>query len=114
MIPHSSTTPDPLQKIDLTTALQYGQAQGYPPLHSFVRQFALENLHPNIPYKGGAEIILTCGSTDGFSKVIEALTNAWSEERDWIKERPAMLCEEFAFMTPVQACRPSQYTWSPK
>ncbi|KAF7942774.1 uncharacterized protein EAE97_006228 [Botrytis byssoidea] len=106
LIPHLSTTPNPLQKIDLTTALQYGQAQGYPPLYSFVRQFALENLHPNIPYKGGAEIVLTCGSTDGFSKAIEALSDVWSEERDWVRERPAILCEEFAYMTAVQACKP--------
>ncbi|KAF7899152.1 uncharacterized protein EAF01_008365 [Botrytis porri] len=106
LIPHLSTTPNPLQKIDLTTALQYGQAQGYPPLYSFVRQFARENLHPNIPYKGGAEILLTCGSTDGFSKAIEALSNVWSEERDWVRERPGILCEEFAYMTAVQACRP--------
>ncbi|KAB8303631.1 hypothetical protein EYC80_005027 [Monilinia laxa] len=106
LIPHSSKISNPLQKIDLTTALQYGQAQGYPPLYSFVRQFALQNLHPNIPYKGGAEIIITCGSTDGFSKVVEALTNVWSEEKDWIRERPAILCEEFAFMTAVQSCRP--------
>ncbi|RAL61701.1 hypothetical protein DID88_002769 [Monilinia fructigena] len=106
LIPHSSTISNPLQKIDLTTALQYGQAQGYPPLYSFVRQFALQNLHPNVPYKGGAEIIITCGSTDGFSKVVEALTNVWSEEKDWIRERPAILCEEFAFMTAVQSCRP--------
>ncbi|KAM3074807.1 hypothetical protein ACMFMG_008221 [Clarireedia jacksonii] len=106
LVPHSSTTPNPLQKIDLTTALQYGQAQGYPPLYSFIRQFVLQNLHPNVPYKGGAEIILTCGSTDGFGKTIEALSNVWSEERDWIRERPAILCEEFAYMNAIQSCRP--------
>lgn len=107
MIPHSSASSDPLQKIDLTTALQYGQAIGYPPLRSFIRQFALKNMHPNIPYKGGAEVILTCGSTDGFSKSVEALTNVWSEERDLIRERPGILCEEFAYITAIQSCRPS-------
>ncbi|QSZ33999.1 hypothetical protein DSL72_005579 [Monilinia vaccinii-corymbosi] len=104
-IPHASEISNPRQKIDLTTALQYGLAQGYPPLYSFVRQFALRNLHPNIPYKDGAEIILTCGSTDGFSKVIEALTDVWSVGKDGIAERPAILCEEFAFMPGLEACQ---------
>jgi len=80
-----------MEKIDLTSALQYGTAQGYPPLYSFLRQFARESLHPNIPYLDGAEIILTCGNTDGLSKTLECLSNVWSEERDWIRERPGML-----------------------
>jgi len=95
-----------MQKIDLTTALQYGQAQGYPPLYSFLRQFTRENLQPNVPYEGGPDIALTCGNTDGLSKTLECLTNVWSEERDWIRERPAILCEEFAYMSAVQSCRP--------
>lgn len=105
-VPHASGLPDPLQKIDLTTALQYGTAQGYPPLYSFLRNFAIQNLHPNIPYEGGADIILTNGSTDGFSKTIEALSNVWSEERDWVREREGILTEEFAYMNAIQACRP--------
>lgn len=95
-----------MQKIDLTTALQYGTAQGYPPLYSYLRQFARDVLHPNIPYKDGADIILTCGSTDGLNKTLEALCNPWSEERDWIRERPGMLCEEFAYMNAIQNARP--------
>jgi DNA-binding transcriptional MocR family regulator len=105
-VPHASSVANPLQKIDLTTALQYGLAQGYPPLYSFLRQFARENLHPNIPYAGGAEIILTVGSTDGFAKTVEALSNVWSEERDWIREREGILVEEFAYMNAVQTARP--------
>jgi len=106
-VPHASTVPNPLQKIDLTTALQYGTAQGYPPLYSFVRQFARVNLHPNVPYAGGIEVNLTNGNTDGFSKVLQAFINDWSEERDWIRERPALLVEEFAYMNAVQAAKPS-------
>jgi DNA-binding transcriptional MocR family regulator len=105
-VPHLSTLTNPLQKIDLTTALQYGTAQGYPPLYSFLRQFTRENLHPNIPYAGGAEIILTCGSTDGFAKAIQCFSNDWSEERDWVREREGILCEEFAYMNAVQSARP--------
>lgn len=46
------------------------------------------------------------GSTDGFSKTIEALSNVWSEERDWIRERPGILCEQFAYMNAIQTARP--------
>jgi len=105
-VPHASAIPDPQRKIDLTTALQYGTAQGYPPLYSFLRQFTREHLHPNVPYLNGPDIILTNGNTDGLAKTLEALTNVWSEERDWIRERPGLLVEEFAFMNAVQAAKP--------
>ena len=105
-MPHDSSEANLLRKIDLTTALQYGTAQGYPPLYYFLRQFTREILHPNVPYKGGPEIILTCGSTDGFSKTLEAFSNVWDEQRDWIREREGLLCEEFAYMNAIQAARP--------
>lgn len=106
VVPHQSGQANPLQKIDLTSALQYGTAQGYPPLFQFLRQFTRENLHPNVPYLNGPEIILTNGSTDGFAKTIEALSNIWSEERDWVREREGILCEEFAYMNAIQTARP--------
>lgn len=90
----------------MITALQYGQAAGYPPLFSFLRQFTRENLHPNVPYLGGPEIQLTVGSTDGMAKALECLSNVWSEERDWVREREGIVCEEFAYMNAIQACRP--------
>ncbi|KAL6251639.1 hypothetical protein RBB50_001849 [Rhinocladiella similis] len=106
LVPHDSAEPNVLRKIDLTTALQYGTAQGYPPLYAFIRSFAQNNLHPNVPYKGGVEVILTCGSTDGFSKAIECFSNIWDEERDWIREREGLLCEEFAYMNAIQTAKP--------
>jgi DNA-binding transcriptional MocR family regulator len=106
LVPHASGVADPMRKIDLTTALQYGQASGYPPLFSFIRQFTRENLHPNVPYVGGPEIQLTVGSTDGFAKTIEALSDVWNEEHDPVEERPGVLCEEFAYMNAIQAARP--------
>jgi DNA-binding transcriptional MocR family regulator len=105
-VPHASGTDDPLRKIDLTTALQYGQAAGYPALFSFIRRFTRENLHPNVPYSNGPEIILTNGSTDGFAKTLEALSNVWSAERDWVQEREGILCEEFAYINAIQSARP--------
>ncbi|KAL8964824.1 MAG: hypothetical protein Q9183_004196 [Haloplaca sp. 2 TL-2023] len=91
VVPKASTESNPLRKIDLQTALQYGTAQGYPPLYSFLRQFTRENMHPNVPYAGGPEIILTCGSTDGFSKTIEALSNVWDASYDSVEEREGLL-----------------------
>ncbi|KAH8654139.1 pyridoxal phosphate-dependent transferase [Tricladium varicosporioides] len=105
-VPHASAVADPMQKIDLTTALQYGTAQGYPPLFSYLRQFTREILQPNVPYLNGPEIILTNGSTDGFGKTLEALSNIWIAERDWIREREGILCEEFAYMNAIQTARP--------
>lgn len=59
-----------------------------------------------MPYLGGAEINLTNGNTDGLAKTLEALSNVWSEERDWVRERPGILVEEFAYMNAVQAAKP--------
>lgn len=106
-VPHDAPSSVPLPaKIDLATALQYGQATGYPPLLSFLRQFTRENLHPNVPYLNGPEVILTCGSTDGFGKTLECLTNVWDPVKDWVSDREGVLCEEFAYMNAVQAILP--------
>ncbi|KAI9841141.1 MAG: hypothetical protein M1837_000985 [Sclerophora amabilis] len=106
LVPKASATTDLVKKIDLTSGLQYGTAQGYPPLFAFLRQFVRANLHPNVPYADGPEITLTCGNTDGFSKAIEALSNEWSEERDWIREREGLLVEEFCYMNAIQTAKP--------
>lgn len=105
-VPHTSKQQNPIKKIDLVTALQYGTAQGYPPLYYFIRQLAKENLHPNCPYRDGPEIILTCGNTDGFNKVLQAFTNEWSQEKDSVSDREGLLCEEFAYMNAIQSARP--------
>nr|POE72778.1 aromatic amino acid aminotransferase c56e4.03 [Quercus suber] len=105
-VPHSSQQTNPVKKIDLSTALQYGTAQGYPPLYYFIRQFAQQNLHPNCPYQGGPEVLLTCGNTDGFSKVLQAFTNEWSEEKDWTRDREGLLVESFCYMNAVQTAKP--------
>ena len=103
LVPHVAHTSNSIQKIDLTTALQYGTAQGYPPLLTFLRQFTRDNLHPNVPYKSGPEIVLDCGSTDGFSKFLEAFTEPWDKVHDDIEERQGIIVEEFAYMSAVQS-----------
>lgn len=96
----------PQRKIDLMTALQYGSSDGYPALRSFMRDFVRNHQHPDIPYAGGPEVIMTCGATDGFSKTIETFTNVWDPQKDWIREREGVLCEQFTYMNAVQTARP--------
>ncbi|KAL9586647.1 MAG: hypothetical protein Q9212_000782 [Teloschistes hypoglaucus] len=106
VVPKTSTNTDILRKIDLKSALQYGTSQGYPPLYSFLRQFTRENVHPNVPYADGPEIILSSGNTDGFSKTIEALSNVWDAGYDSVEDREGILVEEFCYMGAIQTVRP--------
>lgn len=105
-IPKVLNQPDPSLKLDLSTALQYGLSQGYPPLYSFVRQFTRDVLHPNVPYKGGAEIIMTNGSTDGFSKVLDLIVDPWYEGVHPVADRPSFLCETFVFGNILSQAKP--------
>ncbi|KAF4445562.1 hypothetical protein F53441_10694 [Fusarium austroafricanum] len=105
-IPKILNEPDLTRKVDLATALQYGQVTGYPPLHSFVKQFTNQVLHPNVPYKGGADVILNDGGTDGFSKVLQLLVDPWYEGVHSVNERPGMLCETFVFGNILTQARP--------
>lgn len=95
LVPHESSQTDLEKKIDLATALQYGTAGGYPPLRSFILKFAFEHLHPSVPYDA-PEIILTCGNTDGFSKVIQMI----GERGD------SLLVEEVLYTPATQASKP--------
>ncbi|KAI9818260.1 MAG: hypothetical protein M1832_004476 [Thelocarpon impressellum] len=106
LVPKVSPTEDALRKIDLSTALQYGTAQGYPPLFSFLHAFTRDNLHPDVPYAGGPDIILTCGNTDGFDKALQVFSDEWSAEKDWVRDRQGILVEEFAYMNAIQAAAP--------
>ncbi len=96
-VPKTSDDADVTRRIDVSTALQYGTAGGYPPLLSTIRHFTRDHLHPNVPYRGGPQVVLTCGSTDGFTKTVELLVNTWDEARDPITERPGMLCEAYVY-----------------
>ncbi|KAL1882695.1 hypothetical protein VTK73DRAFT_1607 [Phialemonium thermophilum] len=104
-IPKVVSETDPVKKIDLATALQYGTAQGYPPLYSWVRQFTREHLHPNVPYQDGPEVILTCGSTDGFSKTLQLFVDPWTPAHD-VRDRPGLLCESFIYGNILSQSQP--------
>ncbi|KAJ4249495.1 hypothetical protein NW762_012352 [Fusarium torreyae] len=105
-IPKILYEPDVTKKVDLSTALQYGQVTGYPPLLSFIKQFTNQVLHPSVPYKGGADVILNNGGTDGFSKVLQLLVDPWYEGVHPRTERPGMLCETFVFGNVLTQARP--------
>ncbi len=105
-MPKSSGIADPSRKIDIASALQYGTAQGYPPLFKFIREFTRNHLHPHVPYAGGPEVVLTCGSTDGFSKAVQAFSNEWFEGRDPVGDRQGLLVEEFAYPNAIQTAKP--------
>ncbi|POS80289.1 aromatic amino acid aminotransferase [Diaporthe helianthi] len=94
------------KKIDLATALQYGQAQGYPPLYSYLRQFTREQLHPNVPYEGGVDICLTVGATDGMAKTLELFVDPWSPETGDVRDRPGLLCETFMYANVLSQSQP--------
>ncbi|KAI9803801.1 MAG: hypothetical protein M1825_001681 [Sarcosagium campestre] len=106
LVPKESEVDEVLRKIDLSSALQYGTAQGYPPLRQYLRHFTRQILHPNVPYAGGPDIIMSCGNTDGFSKAIELLSNEWSEGRNPTRDRQGMLVEEFCYMNAIQTAAP--------
>ncbi|KAI9820492.1 MAG: hypothetical protein M1826_000891 [Phylliscum demangeonii] len=106
LVPKWSGTKDVLRKIDVASALQYGTAQGYPPLAAFLRRFTREQMHPNVPYAGGPDIILSCGNTDGFVKALQLLSNEWADGVDRIQDRQGLLVEEFAYMNAIQAAAP--------
>jgi DNA-binding transcriptional MocR family regulator len=59
-----------------------------------------------VPYQGGPEVILTCGSTDGFSKAVEMIVEPWLPGRDPVEERPGMLCEVFVYMNGPSTVKP--------
>ncbi|KAJ4145814.1 hypothetical protein LMH87_004647 [Akanthomyces muscarius] len=105
-VPKTTPQVDPLKRIDLSTALQYGTAGGYPPLLSLIRQFTTELLHPTVPYRGGPEVILTCGSTDGFSKTVQLISNTWNPSHDPVSSRPGMLCERYVYNNALACVEP--------
>ncbi|KAM0570526.1 hypothetical protein ACHAP9_003865 [Verticillium nonalfalfae] len=105
-VPMSDPQTDPFRKIDVTTALQYGTAEGYAPLLAYIRHFARTNLHPNIPYAKGPEVILTCGSTDGMAKSLELLVTPWDARHDSPRDRPHLLVEKFLYSNVLAQSMP--------
>jgi DNA-binding transcriptional MocR family regulator len=105
IVPHDAASKVPTKKIDLASALQYGTAQGYPPLYNWIKEFTTKHLSPNVPYHEGADIVLTVGSTDGFSKAIQCFSNEWHEGLP-VSSRQGLFVEEFCYMNSVSTAAP--------
>ena len=105
IVPKVSPDSNLLRKIDLKSALQYGDAHGLAPLYAWIRQFTREHMHPNVPYREGPEVILTTGNTDGFAKTLEALMNPWREGIDETEDIPGMLVEQYMYTPPALRAR---------
>lgn len=106
LIPRTSVSERPHRTVDLDTSLQYGSSQGYPPLYAWLKKLVNTVYHPNIPYKGGTDVMINGGSADGLSKVYELLFNYWDEDVNNIRDREGLLIEEFVYGPPIAQLRP--------
>lgn len=104
-IPRSSAGPSSVRKITLDTALQYGSAKGYPPLYAWLLKLTNSVYHPNIPYRGGADIMINGGSADGLSKIYELLFNSWDEDLNDVRDREGLIVDEFVYSPPITQIR---------
>lgn len=95
-MPHIAAGPSEGPRIDLASALGSGSASGsgFPPLRSFIRQL-VHTLNPDVPYRDGPEVVLTCGAADGLASVLDLLVDTWLESRDGPTARPWLLAGKF-------------------
>ncbi|CZR65785.1 related to aromatic amino acid aminotransferase 1 [Phialocephala subalpina] len=105
----SSQSKASTRKINLDTALQYGSAQGYPPLYVWLKKLVNTVYHPNIPYQGGADIMINGGSGDGLSKIYELLFNPWDKDLSGVRDREGLLVEEFVYAPPLAQIKPTLF-----
>lgn len=89
----------------MDTALQYGTAQGFPPLYAWLKTLVNSVYHPNIPYQGKADVVITSGSADGLSKVYDILFNEWDETVNDRKDREGLMVEEMVYAPPIAQIR---------
>lgn len=87
---------------DLDIALQYGQASGMPALREWIENFNKEMIPCR--YKGGFKTIATCGSTDGWFKVLQVFSDEWQENfpPEW---RQGIIVEQFTYSIAAEAAR---------
>lgn len=62
--------------------------------------------HPNIPYEGGADVLINGGSADGLAKVFELLFNHWDQATNSTAERESLLVEKFVYAPPIAQAAP--------
>ncbi|GAA5984700.1 hypothetical protein JCM5350_007921 [Sporobolomyces pararoseus] len=81
-------------KIQLSTALQYGTAQGLPALHQFIDEFVTKVYDPGY---SDFKTVINAGSTDAWSKIVTTLC----EPGDGV------LCEEWTYPSALAAAWPN-------
>lgn len=89
------------RRVDLATALQYGTAQGFPPLYSWIRNWTNSVYHSAIPYQGKADVVICGGSADGLSKIYDLLFNEWDSTVNRLQDREGLLVEEMVYIPPI-------------
>ena len=88
--------------VQLQTAMQYGQTGGIPDLQKWLTEFVNETLKPR--YAGGLGCMVSLGSTDGWYKVLQVLSNERHDDypTEW---RQGILTEEFTYSLASEAAR---------
>lgn len=86
-------TSDPMNEINLATALQYGTAQGILPLQKFLKEFSAKIYQPG--YSDFTTLVHT-GNTDGWGRVVLTLCNPGE----------MILTEEWTYPSAVATCQP--------
>ncbi|KAH7015860.1 aromatic amino acid aminotransferase [Ilyonectria destructans] len=105
-IQRRSQSTNSVRKVDLDTALQYSGSQGYPALYAWLKKLANTVYHPNIPYDGGADVMIDGGSADGLWKIYELLFNHWDKDLNKIQDREGLMVEEFVYGPPIAQIKP--------
>ncbi|KAF8856758.1 hypothetical protein BDZ45DRAFT_691471 [Acephala macrosclerotiorum] len=95
-IPRSPQSQNITINIDLDTALQYGSAQGYPPLYAWLEKLT----------NTGADIMINCGSADDLSKIYELLFNPCDKDTNDVRDREGLIVEEFIYAHALVLLRP--------
>lgn len=93
-------TSDPVNEINLATALQYGTAQGIVPLQKFIKEFTGKVFQP--AYADFATLVDT-GNTDGWTRAALTLCNPGE----------MIITEEWTYPSALASCQPYGITAVP-
>ncbi|CAN6618014.1 aromatic amino acid aminotransferase 2 [Trichomonascus vanleenenianus] len=93
-------------RVDIDSALQYGLGEGYPALRQWVKTLVDTVILPEKPYRDGPDSIMTCGNTDGLTKVVETFSNQWIAGKSLIVQRESIIVEEHTYPAALQTFVP--------
>lgn len=102
-------TEEPLHDISLVpdagrmaAAMQYGQASGIPEMRDWIEDFTSRMFE--CKYAGGFGTMVSLGTTDGWYKTLQVLSDEWLERHpaEW---RQGLITEEFTYSLAAEAAR---------